>query len=287
MVAAHPIPSLDKFLPIERWNLQASELKQDFLQAQPFPFFHMEEFLDPSLALKLAYEFPKSNDQRWSQYRHYNEDKLGLTNRSLFPPLIGRVIDELQSRDFVSWLERVTGIRGLMADPAMEGGGLHQITAGGHLNVHADFTRHHRRPEWRRRLNLLVYLNEDWRDEWNGHIELWDKQMSSCVKKFAPLLNHALVFATDPDSFHGHPEPLRCPVGTTRKSIALYYFTHDESDYPKRATNYQARPQDRIGKRALIWADKQAVSVYSRIKKSLGIPDEQLCKLLRTIPSKK
>jgi hypothetical protein len=283
MVAAEAFPSAHRFFPFEHSGFKASQLRRRFQQAFPFPFIHFEEFLDRSIAIELAREFPNVDDASWNHYRHYNENKMGLTIRSLFPPLLGTVIDQLQSQRFISWLEDITGIQGLMSDMTMEGGGLHQIAPGGHLNVHADFTRHHRMPEWRRRLNLLVYLNEDWKDEWNGHIELWDKQMSSCVKKFPPVLNHALLFATDADSFHGHPEPLRCPEGITRKSIALYYFTHDESNYPSRATNYQARPQDGINKRALVWVDKKAVSAYSRMKKSLRIPDEQLCKLLNKV----
>src|SRR5207245_9732609 len=109
------------------------------------------------------------------------------------------------------------------------GGGLHQRSPDGYLKVHADFnyhpaTRHHRR------LNLLVYLNSGrldsgWPDPWDGNLELWDRSMSRCVKSIAPVLNRCVVFSTTDAAYHGHPRPLSCPSGMSRKSLALYYYT--------------------------------------------------------------
>jgi len=279
--SAIPLPAIDRLFPYEKWNSRVAELSTEFRSAQPFPYVHLTEFLDPELSLRLSREFPNSNDIRWNHYRHYNENKLGLTQSELFPPSLSFVISEFQSPRFVSWLERVTGIKGLLPDPTMEGGGLHQIVRGGYLNVHADFTRHHHQPHWRRRLNLLLYLNEEWHDDWNGQIELWDREMRGCVKKFAPLINHAVLFETAPDSFHGHPEPLNCPPEVTRKSVTLYYFTLDTSNVPAKSTNYRARPTDSTSQRILMWADKRAVSAYSKVKRHIGLSDEAVSRLLR------
>ena len=87
------------------------------------------------------------------------------------------VINELSSSEFVRWLSNLSGIEGLIADPDLDGGGLHEIRTGGFLNIHTDFLSHTERPHWRRQLNLLLYLNKGWRSEWNGDLELWDEGM--------------------------------------------------------------------------------------------------------------
>ena len=50
------------------------------------------------------------------------------------------------------------------------------------LKIHSDFYLH-QYLKIDRRLNLLLYLNDDWKDEYGGHLELWDKTMTICDKK--------------------------------------------------------------------------------------------------------
>src|SRR5438034_178076 len=78
---------------------------------------------------------------------------------------------------------------------------------GGFLKVHVDFNVH---PKLKldRRLNMLIYLNKEWREEWGGDLELWDADRTMCRKKIAPLFNRTVVFSTGDSSFHGHPHPL-------------------------------------------------------------------------------
>ena len=136
-----------------------------------------------------------------------------------------------------------------MPDWSMDGGGLHQTLRGGHLNIHADFTTHHDHDNWARRVNILLYLNEEWNtDEWGGQLELWDPQMTACQAKVTPAGNRMLVFTTTFDSFHGHPDPLTCPEDVARRSMALYYFTEEEKAV-RRSTNYQARPDESAPRR--------------------------------------
>lgn len=251
-----------------------------YAAAQPFPHIHIREFLDPEIALALANEFPAHDSSAWTQYRHYNENKSGLTKRSLFPPLLGQLVGDLNSPPFLAWLSDLTGIPDLLADPTLEGGGLHQSARGGFLNVHADFTMHHHQPNWRRRINLILYLNPGWRPEWGGATELWDESVQRCVASVLPLLNHALIFSTTDTSYHGFPEKLACPGGVSRKSLALYYYTLDDHATAARSTNYRARPSDSKGSAALIWLDKMAVHVYSKAKKTFGIGDGLASRIL-------
>jgi hypothetical protein len=253
-----------------------------YQSAEPFPHIHIESFLDLAVTRELAQEFPQSGSVAWTQYKHYNENKSGLTKREQLPDGLGRLIDELNGPEFTAWLSQLTGIPNLIADPSLEGGGLHQSGPQGFLNIHADFTVHHHHSNWRRRVNLILYLNEVWSEDWGGAIELWDRSMTRCVVKVPPLLNHAVIFSTDEDSYHGFPDALTCPEGVTRKSVALYYYT-EESGANARSTNYRARPEDARSKAALIWADKQAVSAYSKLKSKLGLSDNFASSLLALI----
>ncbi len=89
---------------------------------------------------------------------------------------------------------------------------------------HADFNVH---PKLKldRRLNMLIYLNKDWREDYGGHLELWNRGGKECRKRILPIFNRTVVFSTTDTSFHGHPLPLTAPPGITRKSVSLYYYT--------------------------------------------------------------
>jgi Rps23 Pro-64 3,4-dihydroxylase Tpa1-like proline 4-hydroxylase len=136
------------------------------------------------------------------------------------------VITQLNAAPFMAFLEKLTGIAGLIPDPHLRGGGLHEIRRGGALGVHADFN-FYKRLNLYRRLNLLVYLNENWTEAWGGDLELWDRQGKRCVRRISPIFNRAVVFDTSNLSYHGHPNPLQCPEERSRKSLALYYYTVD------------------------------------------------------------
>lgn len=131
----------------------------------------------------------------------------------------------LNSQPFLEFLSNLTGIENLIPDPFFDGGGCHQIQPGGLLKIHADFNKHPK-TKLDRRLNVLVYLNEDWHEEYGGHFELWDKEMKESKKKILPLFNRMALFSTTSTSYHGHPNPLTCPPDRTRKSLALYYYTN-------------------------------------------------------------
>jgi hypothetical protein len=159
------------------------------------------------------------------------------------------LLAQFNSSTFTSFLEDLTAISGLIPDPHYLGGGLHQIEPGGLLKVHADFNRHEQL-RLDRRLNLILYLNRDWREEYGGHLELWNRDMTRCEARILPVFNRCVVFTTTSLSYHGHPEPLTCPPGMTRKSMALYYYSNgrpaaEESDVAH-DTDFQARPGEAL-----------------------------------------
>ncbi len=285
MLPARLAQDVAGLFPYERRQWALGGLAEQYSRNEPYPHILLADFLDTEIALEMAREFPQPVTQAWTQYKHANENKLGMPRRELFPALLGAVTDELNSPEFVAWISQLTGIPNLLADPMLEGGGLHQSERGGYLNVHTDFSQHHFRPNWHRRVNLILYLNPDWDESWGGSLELWEKsaegKMTRCVAKYPPLLNHAIIFTTSEKSLHGFPDPLTCPEGQSRKSLALYYYTSEANPgFASHSTEYFARPQDGWTKSAMIWLDKKAVDLYSRAKARFGFSDEVASRVL-------
>jgi Rps23 Pro-64 3,4-dihydroxylase Tpa1-like proline 4-hydroxylase len=218
-------------------------LTDQYRDAQPFPHIVIDDLLDAKILRRILEEFPSSEnksffdrDQERLKFQYQPHEVASGLTRNLFA--------ELNSQAFLGFLEELTGIQGLISDPYFEGGGLHETKRGGHLGVHADFNVHSRL-KLERRLNLLVYLNEDWDQDYGGQLELWDRQMKECAVRVEPAFARAVIFNTALDSFHGHPDPLNCPPNRSRRSIATYYYTAVEDGYsllPKRTTNFRPRP---------------------------------------------
>jgi hypothetical protein len=68
-----------------------------------------------------------------------------------------------------------------------------------------------------RRVNLIIYLNKEWKEEYNGDIQLWNSEFTHSVQKIYPVFNTAVLFNTSDDSWHGLPTPIKCPPNTGRK----------------------------------------------------------------------
>jgi hypothetical protein len=212
-------------LDLPRLMALAETLRDDYAQAEPFPHVVMDDFLPVETLEDVLIEFPAPGDQWFRFQSKLQMKKLASTEEYLFGARTVDLLRSLNSSGFLRFLETLTGIGGLIPDPHFLGGGLHQIEPGGFLKIHADFNRH---PELHldRRLNLLIYLNKNWSDDYGGHLELWSRKMKGCAVKVLPVFNRAVLFSTTDFAFHGHPEPLTCPEGFTRKSLALYYYTN-------------------------------------------------------------
>ena len=173
------------------------------------------------------------------------ERKLQTTAEHGISPFTRQLLNQFNAATMIEFLEALTGIEHLVPDPHYWGGGLHQIERGGFLKVHADFN-HHPRLNLDRRLNLLLYLNRDWRDEYGGHLELWNREMTAVVHRIPPIFNRCVIFNTTSFAYHGHPEPLQCPEGMTRKSMALYYYSNAAGRRsPRRALDTLSAPARR------------------------------------------
>ena len=213
----------DKFRNLDSFINQE---KKNYSKASPYPHIVIKDFFDEQFLNEILESFPDLSKTTSSEHwKNKNEVKFGNNNYSSFPDKIKLFFDFLNSNQFLDFLQKLTSIKEkLVHDPELSGGGLHEIKKGGVLKIHTDFNRHPNL-DLDRRINVLVYLNKNWKDSYGGHLELWDKNMSQCMKKILPSFNTMVIFSTTDFSNHGHPDPLNCPSEISRRSLALYYFS--------------------------------------------------------------
>jgi len=269
-------------IDFERIEQVAEQERRVFVEADPYPHVVFDDFLPAETARAVHAEFERS-EAGWKHYNHYNERKFALTDIAQMLPATQALFEAFQSDRFVRFIESLTGIEDLLSDPDLDGAGLHRSSRGGFLNLHVDFLSHTKNRHWSRQVNLLLYLNPDWREEWGGELELWDSELKRCPRKVAPAFNRCVIFQTCAGSYHGHPTPLACPEGTSRKSIALYYFRDEGQAQELSSTHYRGRPDDPLHKKALILADRGALRFYSFLKRYTPIDDRLVSKILKKL----
>lgn len=161
----------------------------------------------------VAAEFPDPDDPRWMVFRGRHEPLKRQGGTACWGPATVAMVLDLMSPGMCQAVAHQLGYPVLLGD--VYGGGMHLSGPGAHLDIHADFNRHPQ-TNWRRRANLLVYLNEGWQPEWGGCLEL-DHALT-----IPPEMGTLVLFETSDTSWHGHPVPIT--DGHWRKSVAVYYY---------------------------------------------------------------
>lgn len=253
--------------------LDREALRERFQNARPFPHMVIDDFLDPDFAREVAASYPDYRDarERGREFSAVNENrKVQITDPGLFPEPVKKLNDALSSERFRKDLEYITGIDNLLYDELLQGGGMHLTGPRGRLDVHVDFNYIESR-KLHRRLNILVYLNDDWKDEWGGAVELWDERVRQCAASVKPKLNRCVLFATSEISFHG-VEPVTCPKDRQRISFAAYYFTKEAPlhwDGTKHTTIFKARPNERLRAYLLMPFERARSDYYPAAKRAV------------------
>ena len=209
----------------------------------PFDHWIIEDFLDIQDAKDVSKEFiDYESTEDIIRYKGWIGEKSTCNSWNRFPALTYKIFSNLLSLDFVSHLSAVTGVTPLYPDIGLHGGGWHMSGKGGSLAMHLDYSIHPKL-NLQRKLNLILYLEEDYNPQWGGSLQLWshDKEKSkplNKIKEVEPLFNRAILFDTTQKSWHGFPDPINPPEGKLRKSFAVYYLTEITSTAEDR---YKAR----------------------------------------------
>jgi Rps23 Pro-64 3,4-dihydroxylase Tpa1-like proline 4-hydroxylase len=212
---------------------QKDTLAQEFKNADPFPHVGIPDFFAPAFAQRMFDDFPAFEDRFKRSELGDATKKASRTDVRNISDTYREIDDFIQTSEFLDLISEISGIPDLMYDPYYYGGGTHDNRHGQSMYVHVDFNYHPR--GWHRRLNLIVYLNPEWEEEWGGAIELhsnpWDPA-SDRVSAVLPTFNQAVLFETSERSWHGF-KPVDLPEDKrdlSRKSFAIYLYTKDRPE---------------------------------------------------------
>ena len=238
---------------------ELSNYHKNVLKVENKPYGHcfVKNFLPIDSAKLISAKFKFPDEDLTSKDILFQKTKRVLGEYQKLPKEIKVLIDYLNSTYFLKVLEDKFKLKNLIPDPTLFGGGMHESRNGGYLKIHSDFV-FIRKKKLRRRLNVLIYLNENWKEEWNGALELWDQNMKKKFLKVFPNLNHCVIFRTDTESNHGFPDPLECPSDVFRKSLAIYYYTEDKELFTSRKY-YFARWKKRPNQSEPKFGDNQSL----------------------------
>jgi len=241
-------------------QLDIAALRQRFRAAQPFPFVMIDGFLEPAFALEVARAYPRYEEAEklGRTFKAVNEyRKIQITDPTHFPAPVRALADAMAEKSFLATLSAISGTKDLLWDRSFAGGGMHQTGNHGLLDVHVDFNQLAATGAYRR-LNLLLYLNEVWKPEWGGALELWDRDVKTCCHTIEPVLNRCVIFETSDHSFHG-VTAVTCPPDLTRNSFAIYCYTQQAPagwDGRSHSTVFKARPDQRLKRHILMPAER-------------------------------
>ena len=241
--------------------------------AKPFNHLIIDNFLPEDLANKVADEFPDADGDFWYEYCNPLEIKKACSDWNKFTPSIYQAFMELFNPNTVEYLNQITGKK-LVADIGLHGGGLHCHKSGGKLNTHLDYNIHPKL-NLQRKVNIIIYVSKDWDPNWNGALGLWENnpetnQPGQLIQKIDCVFNRAVIFDTTQMSWHGLPDPVLCPEGKSRNSLAAYYLSDPPANTDSRAKALYAPTEDqKDNKEILELIQKRAnLQSFSEVYKS-------------------
>lgn len=244
----------------------AAALAEQYSNAQPCKYLVMENFFTQEIANDLFEHFPSIQDLNVKR-KSLNEDKSEDYHFERWHPSFAKIREAVSSKEWYDQLTRITGIEGLHTTTDALGSGVHQGKNGSYVDIHIDVNMNPKLGLWRR-INLLVYLNRDWKPEYGGDLELWNKEMTECVVKVPPTFNTAVIFYTDDNSPHGYRK-INIPEGESRKSFYTYFYTKPEEGVSYRDSKFVSRPDDTTSKK-----------LATGIKETLKINGKKFLKLI-------
>jgi hypothetical protein len=242
--------------PILEKYTDTKSLYNEFISNGPFPNIEIPNFLNDELVINMKNEITDSyrkHNHLLKNFTRNGSHMVELCEAGDICPLAHQLIGDLHSKYFLDFLEKVTGIDGLIPDPWLVGASYMRCYRGDSLQVHTDFNWNEKL-KLHRALTLVIYLNPIWDERWNGDIQLWDKDRTRCVKKYYPMSGNMVLWEYNKQAFHGHPKPLNCPEHITRDGIRLFYYTsdaeHKKDDPPHRSLYwYDEKTKESFDKR--------------------------------------
>ena len=213
------------------------ELHSTFVKTQPHPILVLDDFLPISTAKKLQAECESVPTEHWTEFTRRGSYMKECKNLDYSPEAVN-IVNQLHSTTGLKWLEKITGIQGLLPDPHLTGAGYSRSFNGDSLKVHTDFNWNDEL-KLHRKLTLIVYLTEEWQEEFGGHIEFYDDTNKNLVQSVFTKFNRCVIWQYHKTGFHGYPTPIQCPDRVSRNTLRLFYYVSNsqylEDDPPHRS----------------------------------------------------
>lgn len=231
---------------IEKYK-NVEDLHKLFMMNEPSPCIELENFIPSDLVKNMKREMDESyisNKDNVRDFKRADSHMAELWELS-HSPLAYDLKNELHSPKFLNWLENMTGIDGLIPDPYLHGAGYSRSWPGDKLAIHTDFNWNDKL-KLHRALTLIIYLNPEWKEEWNGDIQYWDFERKKSINRYYPSNGNCVIWKYHKRGFHGHPNPIMTPDGFTRDAFRVFYYV-SSSEYKK----------DDLPHRSLYWYDEK------------------------------
>ena len=213
------------------WINNIDYYKNEYKKAKPYEHIIINDFFSLDYINKIYENYPKI-DNKWHYYNNPIEHKYSF-NKFDDNNEIKKMYENLNSEEFINLLKEITNINDLEKDEYLHGAGLHAYPNNGKLDIHLDYNIHPITGK-ERRINLIIYMNKNWKEEYGGNLIFYDENKNESKIKFCPNFNTAIIFRTSDISYHGLPTPIKCPEGKYRKSIAIYYVSSPRENLTKR-----------------------------------------------------
>jgi Rps23 Pro-64 3,4-dihydroxylase Tpa1-like proline 4-hydroxylase len=244
------------------------ELQHAFATAQPYKHVVIDEFLDVLFAQALAEKFPLLENMK-TRYNGINEKKAEHSELNSLSPEFNKLKNLLFDENFISFIEQISGIETLEVFDDRFGYGLHQGGNGSFLDIHIDYNLHPLKKK-QRRLNLLIFLNEQWEKDWGGLLQFWNADVTECIMSITPKFNRCVLFECSDISYHGYNQ-INCPPSITRKSFYTYFFSVPVGNPTFHDTVFKPLPHESAWKKLVVSGKENVKNNVKRILYKIGL----------------
>jgi hypothetical protein len=199
----------------------ASAYDHTYRMAEPFPHASLKNVIPWEIMDEIHRDFPSETELDFEQL---SEGNLLLSKPTLFPDSVGFLIKEMSSPLFLTFLENLSGIKGLIPDPHFEGAGLNICKRGSLIDLYQD-SNIHSKLGLHKRVKIVLFLNKDWNPKWGGELELWAKDKGEPVKSIVPEFNRFICMSNSERCRYASLNQVNCPSGHVKKFISIYYYS--------------------------------------------------------------
>ncbi|MDC1174564.1 2OG-Fe(II) oxygenase [Bacteriovoracaceae bacterium] len=259
-----------------------SRTSDSFNNAVGFPHLIIENALENSFANKVLDDFSKLQPEALQLYNHFNAKVTSSIGRKYLSKNMLSLIDEMQSENFISQIQNLTGIENLIADKGLAQGGILDYPKGNFVNLHTDNLTHPFDHTLKTSLTILIYFNKDWPPSYKGDLEIWDNCATKKRLNISPKFNRMVILKAGPETIHGLPDEINSPEGMGRKALVLWYY-QKANDTPFAPTKYYPRPNDPLNKKAFIYFGNFLLKCYYFQRKYLGDWDYKITKIMKLL----